>query len=200
MKIKPTSGPVHGPAKILQMFHHVAAQKRGPTALDGVAAQRISVGVPLRLFELSLTNIAHGDKLNAARPNGFQFFIRVDRQACALAEVSGDHELTQPGDFRQISHGEHTMLMVKTLKRIERHLNPDVVDLHLIRCSPLKVWALVAARENNAGLVIFPVTHLPELTRSEYSEDEFFAALQPLAVSMLQSYQTAAAANGLGSG
>jgi hypothetical protein len=191
MQIIQKNAPLGGEEIILEVISHAHAKKLGSKALHKTPLTDIQIGVPHQILELHLSRLAAEHKLSHAVPNGYRYFVRDKQGLIAVADVSLDYT-GKINELLSFSWGDHIKRIVGALTRVEAHGNNNEYEMRLLRCSALNLNALLLTPINDDdSLKIFPIKPCPQyLTKSVYSEDEFFAALLPEAQHLLNIHLT----------
>jgi hypothetical protein len=154
-------------------FRHRALAQANPLNL--------ALAAPHDVYFLSLTEVAEGASIDAARIVGRRFMVMEGDNAIASAEVAG----TEDGSHLQANEGPYVASTAATIARAEedRELADGEYEVRMLRIPALYVMALWLKDEQGDKDVLIPLDPAPSPLEAgrRYPPEEMLDELAPLA-------------------
>jgi len=145
----------------------------------------LQIGTPHDVYDLRADDVAGGRGLSSARRTGVRYLIQAADGPVAAAEVHADSS-GQATLLANINYGRFAEATSRALGQLANYaqVRDTSYEVRLLRFSAIPLLAMWLKPDAGGADIIYPLAPTPGALEAErpYSEEEFLAAITPLAV------------------
>jgi len=189
MQLRFAAEPKNGTTLVQHSLQRLAKGKN-PLSGRGLTVESLAVQAPHAVYDLRADEVAAGKGLASAHPAGFRYLIGPQGAPVAAAEVIADASGTAKL-VANLNYGPFVSASARALQEAEKlnAAHPGSHEVRLLRFSAIAALALWLKSDTGGADVLYPLAPAPAPLQAEkpYSEEEFLAAIMPLARQRAQS-------------